>query len=76
MRPKQLNEPADGGKRIPNFMGNRRRNLAQHRQLIVLIGRLFDPLEIGNVLDAQQKVSIHLIAVRDRDEPMPAVFVD
>ncbi|MNP86004.1 hypothetical protein D3C76_1859960 [compost metagenome] len=57
-------------------MRDRRRDLAEHRQLVILISRLFDPFEIGNVFDAKQEIPVHLIPVSDRDEPVPAVFID
>ncbi|MNG20949.1 hypothetical protein D3C84_1052560 [compost metagenome] len=49
-----------------------RRDLAEHRQLIVLVSGLLDRLEIRNILHANEKVPLQLIAVRYGRQEMTA----
>ncbi|MNG38920.1 hypothetical protein D3C84_1267880 [compost metagenome] len=50
-------------------------NLAEHRQFVVLQSRLLNLLVFRYVLDAEQKISVQLIAVSNGHQQMLAVLV-
>ncbi|MNN36340.1 hypothetical protein D3C81_1502330 [compost metagenome] len=72
----KLNKATNCGKRITYLMSDRSRNLAQHRQLIVLVSCLFNLLVIRYILYTEQEISIHLISISNGNEPVSSIFIN